>query len=197
MAKARVFILGAAALAWLLTGAVSCGSPDSAGTTGTAAPTEAWNPDGILDEGEYAGQVTQGNYEIRWRRDGDVVEIGLRAKTTGWVAVGIQPGRTMRDADIVIGYVEDGAVTISDQFSTGSTGPHRPDTELGGRDDIISYGGAEADGFTVVEFSRRLVTGDEYDNDLAPGRNGVIWSYGWTDNAEVQHASRGYAEIIL
>lgn len=159
--------------------------------------TESWLADGVITDGEYSGQASYGDYEIHWDSDGQYAYLGIKAKTTGWVAVGIQPGQTMRDADIIIGYVEDGAVTISDQFSTGSTGPHRPDTELGGRDDIISYGGAEADGFTVVEFSRRLVTGDEYDNDLAPGRNGVIWSYGWTDNAEVQHASRGYAEITL
>jgi hypothetical protein len=198
MAKASARLLAAAGIALLLAGTVSCGGPD--GTSGTAAaamPTEAWKADGRLTDGEYTGQVTRGNYEIRWRQDGDIIEIGLRAGTTGWVAIGFQPGQTMRNADIVIGYVKDGAVTVSDQFSTGGTGPHGPDTTLGGRDDLIEYGGSEDDGFTVLEFSRRLATGDEYDNDLVPGSNQVIWSYGETDDDTIMHAARGYAEITL
>jgi len=160
-------------------------------------PTERWTADGVFGEREYLGEMSYDNYEIRWLADDQYVYIGIKAKTTGWVAVGIKPTLAMKDADIILGFVEDGEATVFDQFSIGANGPHPSDTELGGSNDILDFGGSEEGGHTTIEFKRALNTGDEYDNELSPGTNKIIWSYGSTDELGRKHISRGYGEISL
>ena len=183
---------------------VSCGPVEvedeevvSAPTPTIPKPVELWSADGIIKVGEYTSDVQYGDYQIFWWSDDQYAYIGLRAKTNGFVAVGIQPGSRMENADMIFGYVEAGETTIMDMFSTGDFGPHPPDTELGGTNDIIEYGGSEVDGLTTIEFKRPLSTGDKYDNPLSKGINKIIWSYGSADEIEQKHIARGYGEITL
>jgi PKD repeat protein len=159
--------------------------------------TVEWLPDGVIDAGEYTKTNAYGDYEIYWRSDGEYIYIGMKAKTSGWVALGIQPGSRMKDADMVFGFVKGGQATVYDLFSTGDFGPHPPDTELGGTADIAEYGGKEQDGYTIIEFKRDLNTGDDYDNPLSSGVNKIIWAYGASDDLTLQHSTRGYGEIDL
>jgi len=156
-----------------------------------------WVADGVLGDTEYLGEMSYGNYEIRWLSDDQYIYIGIRAKTTGWVAIGFEPTTMMKDADMVFGFVQGGEVVISDQFSTGTFGPHSPDTELGGTDDIIESGGKEQGGFTTIEFKRTLDTGDQYDKVLAEGVIKIIWAYGSSNSLAVKHSTKGYGEINL
>jgi hypothetical protein len=103
----------------------------------------------------------------------------------------------MKDADLVLGFVSDGETKVYDLFSTGDFGPHPEDTELGGTDDIIDFGGAEDEGYTTIEFQRALVTEDEYDNPLTSGTNAILWSYGSADELSLKHSIRGYGELDL
>ena len=76
-------------------------------------------------------------------------------------------------------------------------GPHPQDTELGGTNDILEFAGKEEDGYTTIEFKRKLDTGDKYDNPLVKGKNQILWSYGPDDTATSKHVNRGYGEISL
>ena len=163
----------------------------------TTGPGEDWEPDGVLGDNEYLGEVQYRDYELRWATDGEYVYFGIRVKTDGWVALGLNPSSRMKDADMIVGAVDGGQVIISDEFSTGTIGPHRADTELGGTDDITKYGGSEQGGYTIIELSRRLDTGDSYDSPLAPGTVTIIWAYGTSDDTGKQHSSRGTGEITL
>lgn len=138
-----------------------------------------------------------GDYELFWVSDQQYIYVGMRAKTSGWVAMAVQPGSKMKGADMVFGYVEDGKVIILDLYSTGDFGPHPPDTDQGGTDDIIEYGGSETDSYTTIEFKRALATGDQYDHELSGGKNQIIWSFGSRDDLSLKHSSRGYGEIDL
>jgi len=169
---------------------------DADGKPVEPTPAERWAADGVFADREYPGEMTYGNYEIRWLADEQYIYIGIRAKTTGWIAVGIQPGSRMKNADMVLGLVKDGEATIYDLFSIGDYGPHPPDTELGGTDDILEFGGKEEDGYTIIEFKRALNTGDDYDLQLSKGVNKIIWSYGTIDSI-LHHFDRGYGEIQL
>jgi len=160
-------------------------------------PAEEWNADGLFGNREYRAETKYGDYEIRWASDDKYLYVGIKAKTTGWVAVGIEPSFKMKDADMVFGFVKDGETTISDAFSTGAYGPHAPDTELGGTDDILEFGGKEEGGFTIIEFKRALNTGDKYDKELSNGANRIIWAYGSTDKLTEKHTRRGYGEMTL
>jgi hypothetical protein len=172
-------------------------TPTTTLATATTNPADHWLADGTINDEEYSNDMNYGNYFIYWWSDDQHVYVGIRAKTLGWVALGIQPGSRMKDADMIIGFVENGNVTVLDLFSTGDFGPHPEDTELGGTNNIIEYGGSEIDGFTTIEFKRALNTADEYDNPLIIGSNKIIWSFGSNDEIESRHSTRDYGEIIL
>ena len=173
--------------------------PPSTGDTEIKQPVSAdnWSPDGVLGKNEYLGEMMYGSVEIRWLKDDETAYFGIRVKTEGWIAVGFSPSDRMKDADMVLGFVKEGKTTVTDQFSTGTFGPHIADTELGGTDDILESGGREDRDFTTIEFSRSLNTGDKHDNELSPGKIEIIWAYGITDNLDRKHITRGQGEIDL
>ncbi|MBN1862899.1 MAG: DOMON domain-containing protein [Dehalococcoidales bacterium] len=158
---------------------------------------EGWLADGVITAGEYADQASYGDYEIYWRSDGSYLYLGIEAETTGWVAVGFQPGPLHRETDMVLGFVAGGEASVFDMFSSGDLGPCLADSELGGSDDIVDSGGREEGGETVIEFKRRLVTGDEYDGELSAGVNEIIWAYSSLDDVRQKHVERGHGEIRL
>jgi hypothetical protein len=171
-------------------------TPTPIRTTGTP-PIVEWSPDGNIQAGEYDESETYGNYEVHWMSDEEYIYVGMKARTSGFVAVGFQPGSRMKNADMVFGIVKDGQVAVHDMFSTGDFGPHPLDTKLGGTDDIIDFGGIEDGEYTVIEFQRALVTGDDYDNPLSAGENGIIWAYGSSDSLTFKHSNKGYGKIDL
>lgn len=158
---------------------------------------EEWSADGVIKVREYYAANKYDDYEVYWRSDEQYLYIGIKAKTNGWVAIGIQPGSTMKDADMIFGFVDDGQATVIDLFSTGNFGPHPPDTELGGTDDILEFEGKEEGEFTTIEFKRALNTNDNYDLPLSDGVNKIIWSFGLNDSLTQKHSKRGYGEINL
>ena len=121
----------------------------------------------------------------------------MRAETEGWVAVAFGAGKRMNNGDMILGYVAEGAAAVSDEFNTREFGPHQPDVEPGGADDIPLHGGVETDGFTTVEFKRALDTGDSRDAVLAPGANAILWAYGLGDSPARNHSGKGYGDIEL
>lgn len=125
--------------------------------------------------------------------------MALVGKTKGWVAIGFEPTSRMKDADMIIGWVQDGKVKVIDAYSTGETGPHPPDEKLGGRSDILSYGGSEKGGVTVIEFKRKLSTGDKFDKDLKPGSTvKFIFAMADADEFTKKHnVAKGYGQLTL
>ncbi|MBM3175560.1 MAG: hypothetical protein FJZ93_07545 [Chloroflexi bacterium] len=172
-------------------------SPTPPPTSPVPSPISTWKADGIISPGEYTKSKNFGNYELNWSSDGQNIYIGIKAKTTGWVALGIQPGSRMKGADIIIGYVQDGKATVADHFSAGDFGPHKADAEFGGVDNILEFGGKEEGEYTTIEFKRALNTGDKYDHPLSRGLDDIVWAYGSGDQPTLKHVNRGYGEIDL
>jgi len=157
--------------------------------------------DGVIKDGEYPTSTTynDGAYILCWRVQKDAVYFAMQAKITGWVAVGFNPEKGMLHADIVMGWVgADGKAHAQDDFSTGEMGPHPEDTGQGGKNSILAFGGKEEKGTTTIEFSRKLDTGDTYDQVLDPSAvTKIIWAYGDTDDSSMMHSTRGTATIVL
>ncbi len=154
-----------------------------------------WAPDGMIIEGEYSGFNSYGPYSVHWRSDDQFMYIGIKANTSGWVSMALQPGSRMKDSDMVLGFVNDGKAEIQDLYCTDNTGSHPEDTELGGTSDILLYEGKEEGGSTTIEFKRLLDTGDKYDIPVKKGANKIIWAYGSGDSTTLKHTSKGYGEI--
>jgi hypothetical protein len=156
-----------------------------------------WIADGVISEDEYPQTKTYGDFNISWSNDNDYIYIGMKAKTAGWVAVGFGAEAFMKNADIVEGSVTEGKLTIADMFCAVEIGPHPPDIQSGGTDDILASAGKFDNGYTTVEFKRKLDTGDKFDKPLVKGTNKIIWAYANEPVLTIKHSSRGSGEIEL
>jgi hypothetical protein len=171
------------------------------GTLNLSQPSIA-ELDGIIGDDEYdhASNFEGGKFKFYWKIEGNNIQIAMKAQTTGWLAIGFKPATSPhKDADMIFGWVNvQGNTMMVDAYSPGTFGPHPADTEIGGTDNIISYGGAEKDGVTIIEFVRALSTGDRYDKDIPRvGELDVIWAYGSTDDWTSKHIEAGKATISI
>jgi len=143
-------------------------------------------------------EVAKNGISFKWRVVNKQLDIILSAPTTGWIAVGFEPSIFMKDANILIGYVdENGNSVVEDQF--GDSGfTHKPDVELGGSSDITVSGGSEGDNKTELIFSIPLDSGDSFDKVLTAGsKYKIILSYGGTDDLSKIHVAKTSEEIVL
>jgi len=152
------------------------------------------NIDGTVSQGEYDSSITLGNGRLNlyWTVSGDQIFIAMKGETRGWISLGLEPSRIMKDADMIIGWFSGNSASVVDAYSTGLTGPHPADTGLGGTDDILSFDGSEAGGFTTIEVVRKLSTGDQYDKTIpTSGSINIIWGLGNSDNEYTKHSRAG------
>ncbi|GAB7015747.1 DOMON domain-containing protein [Methanogenium cariaci] len=167
----------------------------------TSSGLTVWTPDGVIAADEYTKSlsVNDGRYVIHWKSVNDTVYFGLETTSPGWAGIGFGPTNRMQDADIVLGGIADNVPYLFDMYSTGPTGPHPPDTEQGGTDDVLLYGAEERMGGTVLEFSRKTDTGDVYDNVLTPGKEiTIIWAQADSDEPFFRHnIGKGTTTIVL
>ncbi len=95
---------------------------------------------------------------------------------------------------MIFGWVlSNGSVNVVDAYATGPTGPHPPDTELGGFNDILDYNGSEDDQKTIIEFKRLMITSDsDFDNSIPiEGSVKFLWALGSSDSFNAPHTRRG------
>ncbi len=166
-----------------------------------------WKPDGIVGENEYSRSMvlssppkqgySGGEMEVSWRNDQENIYIALKSTTDGWLSVGFEPSEWMKDADTIMGFAEGVRATVLDEYCTGNYGPHDEDTALGGTDDILAFGGRRDGGYTVIEFKRKLNTGDRFDKAFTPGqRISMIWATADTNDHDLKH-NVAFGEAIL
>ena len=84
---------------------------------------------------EYDHTLEDKKISFSWTVDGEKIHIKLVAKTEGWVGIGFNPSKKMKDANFILGYVKKGVVKVTDEFGTSATG-HKTDSKLGGTDDV-------------------------------------------------------------
>ena len=199
-----IFFIALSALMLLFSG---CIQPEKPAVVLEKEATEAWQGDGILGEGEYSrsmllqGPARQGyrggDLEVSWKNDADFLYLGLNGSTDGWLAIGFEPLEWMKDADIILAYIDNGKAVVLDEYCTGNYGPHIEDTMLGGTDDIIESGGSKMDGRTIIELKRKLSTGDRFDKAFAPGQAvSIIWALSGSGDASLKH-NVAYGEGIM
>ena len=157
--------------------------------------------DGVIGSGEYAfgASYDDGGFTLFWNAEGDTATFAVSAATRGWISLGLEPEDAMQGADMIFGWVtESGNVTVLDCYATGPYGPPPPDITLGGSSDLLDAAGTETDGRTVLEFTRKLSTGDRYDKNIpAAGSLRIIWAYGEEDLPDGLHPARGFGTLEI
>lgn len=154
--------------------------------------------DGIIQPGEYAHQTESTGFEIHWSNDQRVLRMGLVSPGTGYLAIGFDPESRMQGANFILGAVIDGRTVVRDDYGTGSV-HHASDVSLGGRDNVLSFAGTEADGKATLEFAIPLDSGDAYDKRLVPGTSvEILIAYHETDDDfSAWHGRWGRGFIVL
>ena len=134
--------------------------------------------------------VTGKGITIQWKVEDQNLRVRMAAATTGWIAVGFDPSNRMKDADIIIGYVQDGEVFLRDDFGVSGTA-HKADEELGGSSDISDAEGREENGQTLLSFTIPLDSRDRYDRALEAGKSyKVILAVGGKDGFGGYHSTK-------
>lgn len=127
---------------------------------------------------QYDHEIKDKKISFAWKVDGDTLAVKLAAETTGWVGIGFNPSKEMKDANFILGYVKDGKAKLVDEFGD-SESSHSSDEKLGGTSDVTLTGGSETGGITTVEFTMPLKSSDK--NDGALNVNGdtiILLAYG-------------------
>ncbi len=128
--------------------------------------------------GEYAHTLKLKNMDVAWTLDGDKIHFDLSAKTTGWVAVGIDPEKAMMGANIIIGAVKKGKVRIQDHYADKKRA-HKKDKKLGGKSHVMNPKGSESGGMTRISFTIPLDSGEKWDKPIkTDGMTRVMFAYG-------------------
>lgn len=161
--------------------------------------TKEWVPDGIVTPGEYQySRALVPGLAVHWRTTDTTLQMALVGTCEGWVGIGFGTSRMMTGVDYIAGYVDGDHVVVRDMYSESPRCPIQEDTEVGGTDDILRYGGTQADGITTIEFERLLDTGDPFDHTLVFDEEiPVIWAISDSNDIGVRHRERGSSTIIL
>ena len=159
------------------------GDTDSTTTDDTTTDDTTIDADGFKVE-------TKDDFTIKWKIEGSTISVKVSAPTSGWVAVGFDPTSRMKDANIVIGYVENGEVFIRDDYGSATTA-HEADTAAGGTDNLSNTSGTETNGTTEIAFTMPLDSGDSRDRILKEGTSyTIIMAYGSSDSFTIKHSTR-------
>ena len=84
------------------------------------------------------------------------IQFEVHVKTNGWMGLGFSPNGGMPGSDIVIGWVKDNKAYLKDCYASEKSTPIEDKIQ-----DYKLIDGAEIDGFTILKFSRKLITCDE------------------------------------
>ncbi len=173
--------------------------PATPAPVGELTVTVDWNPDGIIESGEYEyWQALSDTMEIHWTTTDEAIRIGIAGRAAGWVGIGLGTPRMMAGVDFIAGYLDGETVVVWDLFSENPRCPIQMDTDIGGSNDILRYGGQQVDGVTTIEFERLFATGDEYDYEIRAGDPiAIIWALSDSNSMTVPHRERGSTTIIL
>ncbi|MDA3810235.1 MAG: DOMON domain-containing protein [Spirochaetaceae bacterium] len=142
-------------------------------------------------------EIIKSDMTFQWKVESNSLRIILSAPTEGWIAVGFNPSKIMKDADFKLVYVDGSTVHMEDHFGDGLFG-HKIDDSLGGSQDFEIIQGKEEMGKTTVEFTIPLNSNDEFDKILAEGDVvKVLLAYGTRDDLNRKHKTRTSVEIKL
>ena len=169
--------------------------PQSNPPPATTTQLVEWKSDGIVSENEYSKQQKIGDIDVFTRVNGDTIMIAMKAKTTGYMSIGIGAEEKMKGADILMCSVQDGKVTLSEEYSPNPVGQHP--AKQGGTPAVSMVNGSYKEGIMIVEFTRKLNPGGPQDKPLKIGDNKIIWATSDSDNTTQKHTQRGTGVLVL
>eukprot|EP00850_Spirogloea_muscicola_P002965 SM000011S19143 [mRNA] locus=s11:1092824:1103117:+ [translate_table: standard] len=113
-----------------------------------------------------------------------IVQFGVKARTQGFVGLGISEVGSMKGSDLMVGTVNDNQALVLDYFAYNQS---REGVLLDFQQDVITLSGeqsADVNGtiWTSLEFKRSLYSTDCNDRNISIGQVNLVWSFGPSDD---------------
>jgi hypothetical protein len=141
--------------------------------------------------------VKTGKFTFAYKVDGADLHAQVAYPTKGWVAVGFNPTSMMKGANVIMGALANGKTISSDEFGVSDVG-HKPDTAIGGKNNILAADCTQANGTTTFSFTIPLDSGDPKDVKLVAGAKiKVILAAGPSANFKEHHIDIAKTTITL
>lgn len=129
-----------------------------------------------VNEFQFAYRITEGHLTAE-----------LTYPTTGWIAVGLNPGKMMKGANIIVGYADGDLFVVEDHYGVGVV-RHKPDTLVGGTNNLSEASCRESDGITTLAFTIPLDSGDPKDTEISVDKETkIIFAASPKDNLKSKH----------
>ncbi|MBU1048879.1 hypothetical protein KKG90_02530 [Candidatus Bipolaricaulota bacterium] len=152
--------------------------------------------DGVIAADEYRNRLLdpQTGMTLWWQNDATNLYVGLVSPGTGWAGVGFSHRTGKPGSNIIIGAVSNGQVTLRDGYGVTKS-LHATDQTSS----LLTGGGSEANGQTMLEFSIPLAATDAQDVSLEPGQVvQVILAYqSKKDSLTAEHTRYAMTQIQL
>jgi hypothetical protein len=142
----------------------------------------------LADNDSTMKTVAANKFLFCYKIDGPNLVAMVSYPTSGWVSVGFNPKKVMKDASIIIGAVVQGTALVSEQFGTGMFS-HKQVTEVGGKNILLAGDCTIKDGVTTLSFTMPLDSGDSKHAKIVPGQAvKVIFAAGKTSDIGKKHS---------
>eukprot|EP00850_Spirogloea_muscicola_P002048 SM000007S21008 [mRNA] locus=s7:1366209:1376064:- [translate_table: standard] len=126
------------------------------------------------------------DYKLFWKliEDSTSIQFGVKARTQGFVGLGISEVGSMKGSDLIVGTVNNNQALVLDYFAYNQS---REGVLLDFQQDVITLSGeesADVNGtiWTSLEFKRSLYSTDCNDRNISMGQVNLVWSFGPTDD---------------
>jgi hypothetical protein len=144
-------------------------------------------------------RLEENGFILTWKTEGDKLIATLSAETTGWIAFGIGATSVMKNANIIMLWVDDemGIAMAEDHFGNGKF-KHREDISLGGSQEVQILSGKQTETLTEITFSIPLDSGDEFDKVLTRGQSyRLLLATNKSDNISWKHNKKYATDIEI
>jgi hypothetical protein len=141
--------------------------------------------------------MTVGVVQVDWLVAENELKLKVKAQTNGWVGIGFNASKGMKDAWFVLGSLKDGKVTVSEDHGTTETA-HRSVADLGGTASVQNVSGSNANNETEIRFSMPLVPPGSLDKPIVTDADmNVLLAYGDTIALQQIHKFRAKLKVNL
>jgi hypothetical protein len=134
------------------------------------------------------------SYKFAWsiNEKEQTITFTLDVATTGWIGLGFSKDGKMLNADLIMCYInKSNQAQCSDRFANSYMTPPT-DVSLGGKDDLINISGSIMSGRTMINFTRKMNTGDKWDYIIKKDESvNVLFAYREAGNPDTENGQFG------
>lgn len=142
----------------------------------------------LLAQDQSRQSVEKNGMTLAWQIEDNQLQVTMRAPTTGWVAIGINPKNQLAGSSFLMGRVQQGIAEVVDYY-TIQPGDVHPVVILGGKSAVDAVSGFEEDNTTTITFELQCFPSGNFHHQLEVGAEYYI-HLAYSQDDDFAHHSR-------